>query len=56
MDFGSLIGFLDKEMIYRIFLEYEKWLIEFIEIIFSRVLLTVTNMQDQWVELLKSPD
>jgi hypothetical protein len=28
MNFGILIGFLDKEMIYRIFLEYEKWFME----------------------------
>ncbi len=36
--------FLDKEMIYRNFLEYEEWFMDFIEIIFSRILLTVTDV------------
>ena len=39
--------FPDKEMIYRTFLEYEKWFMGFVEIIFPRILLTVTVMRDQ---------
>lgn len=46
MNFRSLLDFL----------EYEKWFMEFMEIIFSRILLTVTNMRDQRNELLKSSD
>jgi hypothetical protein len=34
-------------MIYRDFLEDEKWFMEFIEIIFSRILLKVTDVRDQ---------
>jgi endo-1,4-beta-D-glucanase Y len=41
-------------MICQNFLEYEKWFMEFIEIIFSRILLIVTDMRDRGNELLES--
>jgi hypothetical protein len=41
------LDFLVKEMIYRNFLEYEKWFMGFEEIIFPRILLTVPVMRDQ---------
>ena len=50
------MDFLVKEMIYRNFLEYEKWFMEFIEIIFSIILLTSTDMQARGDELLESLD